>query len=94
MVHTDVRYDCELCNKTYKAAQSLKAHVEIAHEGKPKPSIRCPVCDKSFESSTGVKRHVSAVHEKKRPFQCEICLERFAQKGHLVTHKKGKHKIL
>ena len=39
MVHTDVRYDCELCNKTYKAAQSLKAHVEIAHEGKPKPSL-------------------------------------------------------
>ena len=40
-----------------------------------------------------MKRHIDNVHEKKKPYGCDICNERFAQSGHLVTHKKGKHKI-
>jgi KRAB domain-containing zinc finger protein len=83
-------YKCKDCEKSFKEETRLKSHIKIIHDG---TRVKCPVCQKPFVDKSVMKRHIDNVHEKKKPYGCDICNERFAQSGHLVTHKKGKHKI-
>ena len=92
MIHEQIKYVCDICKKAFGAKPGLKQHQEKFHEGK-KPSVQCPLCPKCFWTDQVLKRHVNDVHEKKRPHGCELCGLRFAQKGQLNTHMKGKHKL-
>ena len=84
-------YKCRDCKKDFRSEGVMKEHIKIHHEGK---TVNCPVCQNPFQNKAALKRHIDAVHEKKRPHACDICNESFAQKPHLKTHKKGKHKII
>jgi uncharacterized Zn-finger protein len=33
-----------------------------------------------------LRKHVESVHEGKKPFQCNICVASFSQKGHMNRH--------
>ena len=84
-------YKCGDCEKEFKHEYGMKNHIKIHHEGK---RVNCQVCQKTFVGKREMKRHIENVHEKKKPHVCDICNVSFAQRGHLVTHKKGKHKII
>jgi KRAB domain-containing zinc finger protein len=84
-------FKCEHCEKSFKMEFTLKNHIKVVHEG---IRVMCPVCQKPFVDKSCMKRHIENVHEKKKPHACDICNDSFAQKGQLVTHKKGKHKIV
>ena len=66
-------------------------HIRRDHEG-IKPDIRCHLCNRSVATPSVLRNHMEQVHEKKRPYACTLCDLKFAQKAHLVTHYKGKHK--
>ena len=73
-----LRHQCEICSKTYSKPFDLKNHVQSVHEGKD-TSVKCPLCSKALSCQSVLQKHITAVHEKKRPHECDICHERFAQ---------------
>jgi hypothetical protein len=84
-------YKCGDCEKEFKCETGLKNHIKVIHEG---IRVKCQVCQKTFSGKKAMKRHIENVHEKKKPHVCDICNESFGQRSHLVTHKKGKNKII
>ena len=62
------------------------------HENIKSKSLNCDSCDKSFKTSNQLKQHqLTHLPDSEKPFQCEICLIRFCQKGQKIVHMKKKH---
>ena len=56
-------YACEICDKRYASAFSLKTHRVNTHGvGGVKP--KCPHCSRTFCNNTFLRRHILESHEK------------------------------
>lgn len=51
----------------------------------------CPKCDRKFKDAKILNRHMFT-HLNTKPFQCNICLKRFAQKRYVLDHIRLRHK--
>ncbi|XP_037643539.1 zinc finger and BTB domain-containing protein 41 [Sebastes umbrosus] len=49
--------------------------------------LKCPKCDKTFDRAGKYESH-TRVHTGEKPFQCDICLQRYSTKSNLTVHKK------
>ncbi|XP_039998936.1 zinc finger and BTB domain-containing protein 41 isoform X2 [Xiphias gladius] len=52
-----------------------------------KKTLKCPKCDKIFDRAGKYESH-TRVHTGEKPFQCDICLQRYSTKSNLTVHKK------
>ncbi|KAM4605055.1 zinc finger and BTB domain-containing protein 41 [Polymixia lowei] len=52
-----------------------------------KKTLKCPKCDKTFDRAGKYESH-TRVHTGEKPFQCDICLQRYSTKSNLTVHKK------
>ncbi|XP_077414924.1 zinc finger and BTB domain-containing protein 41 [Vanacampus margaritifer] len=52
-----------------------------------KKILKCPKCDKTFDRAGKYESH-TRVHTKEKPFQCDVCLQRYSTKSNLTFHKK------
>uniref|UniRef100_A0A8C9XC83 Zinc finger and BTB domain-containing protein 41 n=1 Tax=Sander lucioperca TaxID=283035 RepID=A0A8C9XC83_SANLU len=52
-----------------------------------KKILKCPKCDKTFDRTGKYESH-TRVHTGEKPFQCDICLQRYSTKSNLTVHKK------
>ncbi|XP_028329267.1 zinc finger and BTB domain-containing protein 41 isoform X2 [Gouania willdenowi] len=52
-----------------------------------KKMLKCPKCDKTFDRAGKYESH-TRVHTGEKPFQCDICLQRYSTKSNLTVHKK------
>jgi hypothetical protein len=59
-------------------------------------NLKCPydTCDYSSKLQGNLNKHVATVHEGKRPFVCEKCGYRFAERSKLKKHIKSFHENL
>jgi uncharacterized Zn-finger protein len=55
---------------------------------------RCEECNKTFSRSVNLRAHKRAAHSDVRPFGCQLCMNRFKTKAHLVKHLSCIHKDL
>ena len=85
--HTNLRFKCTKCSKTFRTSTCLKTHTQIVHEGKTHP---CPMCGKRFRGSSHVKRHISSVHDH-MTYKCTECDKKFTSKGSLKVHMEAAH---
>lgn len=68
----------------------------MVHSGQPfmtewkkrRKNYSCRFCGKDFVLQQDRDGHMNAVHLKTKPYKCESCLVRFANKRYLVEHKK------
>lgn len=72
------QYSCDTCNKTFHRRSNLNQH-RLSHTAQR--TFACPLCDKVFKRSCGLSAHHRSFHLKLRPFQCDLCLRRFALKA-------------
>jgi len=52
-------HECDVCEKSFTRADSLKRHVRIHMNEKP---YECDVCEKRFTQSSNLKRHKRTQH--------------------------------
>lgn len=63
-------YKCDMCNKSYHSAGSLKTHQTI-HTGEL-PHV-CKYCGKGFRTNGQVKVH-ERKHNGEKPYKCEVSI--------------------
>uniref|UniRef100_A0A4W3KHR0 Zinc finger and BTB domain-containing protein 41 n=1 Tax=Callorhinchus milii TaxID=7868 RepID=A0A4W3KHR0_CALMI len=56
-----------------------------------KKTLQCPKCDKSFDRIGKYECH-TRVHTGEKPFECDICNQRYSTKSNLTAHRK-KHSM-
>ncbi|EDS31166.1 zinc finger protein 667 [Culex quinquefasciatus] len=68
-VHTNSKFECDICGKKFSRFYCLQAHQQL-HGSSDKP-FKCGQCDRSFS-----KKNFLVTHQKMhRDQQCPICLE-------------------
>uniref|UniRef100_A0A8C6ZVA3 Transcription factor E4F1 n=1 Tax=Nothoprocta perdicaria TaxID=30464 RepID=A0A8C6ZVA3_NOTPE len=85
LVNKDGRYVCELCQKTFKTASILKAHM-ITHSSRK--DYECKLCGTSFRTKGSLIRHHRR-HTDERPYKCKKCGKSFRESGALTRHLKS-----
>ena len=81
---------CDKCGKSFANKSTLKAHVDVVHEGKR--SQKCEECNKIFTQKSDLKKHIKHVHRDIRDHKCDECNKAFHKKSHLNEHIKTVHR--
>ena len=80
------------CGKIYSSKQNLQIHL-VSHIGNSK--FRCYYGDCAgtigYCDSQALARHIHRKHTMERPFECNICNQRFGHRAHLKRHKERGH---
>ncbi|XP_046407959.1 zinc finger protein 2 homolog, partial [Ischnura elegans] len=76
------RFNCSVCNKSFRLRSGLSNHMRSHKERKRYP---CTICTKSFASKSRITQHMRT-HTKEKPFSCSDCAKSFSLKCNLITH--------
>lgn len=81
---------CEECGHDCRSKAELKRHTFEKHhpiaDMDTRPARRCTVCDQQFRTKSQHLLHMRRMHNGERPFQCDICGDRFVVKLQLTAH--------
>ncbi|XP_069697090.1 zinc finger protein 37 homolog isoform X3 [Periplaneta americana] len=78
------RFKCDLCEKYFSHAASLKRHV-LKHTSNT--SYKCNICGRSFFDEDHLNRH-TRVHTGEKAFKCDVCGMCFSQPSYIIRHKR------
>lgn len=90
--HTDLQYDCNQCDKSFRSTQSLKRHLEY-HTGTINKPFVCDVCGKGFRLNVNLVEH-RRIHTGEKPFSCEHCTSNFRTGSSFYAHMRKIHGLL
>ncbi|XP_075035440.1 transcription factor E4F1 isoform X2 [Mixophyes fleayi] len=79
------RYICQLCEKTFKTSNILKAHM-LTHSNKK--DFECKLCGNAFRTKGSLIRH-NRRHTDERPYVCSKCGKSFRESGALSRHMRS-----
>ncbi|XP_021931003.1 zinc finger protein 154-like isoform X2 [Zootermopsis nevadensis] len=85
--HGSQLFSCPHCDKVYKFAQSLRAHLQSHSDARPH---ECLECGKTFKLKKVLMTH-AVQHTGERPYKCPHCPRTFASSGNYYSHKKRMH---
>lgn len=79
-----MEYECHLCTKKFIRQKLLIDHLAVDHCGQ----AACVYCDKTFERSASFLHHIKNSHTDRRPYECQLCGQRFLAKNSMSSHKR------
>lgn len=82
--HGGIKYDCDICKKSFTALSYIRAHMETHHTNRQRYS--CSVCGVS-----NITKHTLKRHHSKQNVVCPLCEKRFCQKIELKKHHFDVH---
>ena len=82
-----VRYECEICLKSYSAPWVLKAHKQSVHEG---IKYKCEQCEFQGSSQSHLTNHIQSKHEG-ITYSCDQCDFQATTKQGVTKHIQSKH---
>ncbi|KAK7475342.1 hypothetical protein BaRGS_00033418 [Batillaria attramentaria] len=82
-------FACKLCPKAFSSPSDLKQH-EPTHVSAEDKKFVCKICDRAFASLRYCKDH-EIIHTGVKPFQCDLCGQRFARRRGVVLHRRTVH---
>ena len=83
-VHKGARpYKCDHCLKAFSSQSALNLHRKTHLP----PAFKCDFCPTMFAQKINRDRHMNT-HTGVKPYECELCDERFAQEYGLKVHRE------
>nr|XP_037875570.1 ferritin isoform X17 [Bombyx mori] len=90
--HSDIRYDCRKCSKTFFKRNQLKYHNEIVHLGRARVKLkRCAHCPETFKEHYRKMLHLKQEHGITKKFKCHLCEHSFVTRRCLTEHNNKIH---
>lgn len=86
---TSKKFLCEVCDRSFVAAQFLKSHMQTHSLTS---TINCEICSKSFTGQAYLKLHMQ-LHNDVKKFKCGKCEDMFPTKNCLKIHMKKHTKV-
>uniref|UniRef100_A0A1I8NTQ5 C2H2-type domain-containing protein n=1 Tax=Stomoxys calcitrans TaxID=35570 RepID=A0A1I8NTQ5_STOCA len=83
-----IKYECEICHKTFKTAAYLSVHRRRHNER----YYHCNMCPNTYINNAELKVHLQRNHAPKNAKICSLCKKSFGQIFQLREHLKIEHK--
>ena len=87
--HSDTKFPCNLCEKSFKMIADLNKHKKRIHEGKK--HLSCNHCDHRFYSKNNLTLHIKSKHTLNESIPCKICGKMLKEGGSMKSHIKEIH---
>lgn len=90
-MHSDQKFECQICFKTVFNSNSMSHHMRYVHK---EHMYECTVCTKSYNSYASLEEHIEKYHVKvknKIKYICDICDDKFYLKSVLENHISRNH---
>ncbi|XP_025158412.1 zinc finger protein 62-like isoform X3 [Harpegnathos saltator] len=92
--HKGVMHQCDHCNNEFNDEKHLMSHIrcdhpniqEVTNSAKPGPSWEDDQCGKHSNRNSCI--------ENNRPYECDVCNQRFHKRYGLIYHYKNAHRRL